>query len=319
MKTKKIAVIGAGINGLACGVTLLEAGYSVEIFANNFTPNTTSSVAGALWMQFKALPWNAVSRWLKHSFETYQILEKDPASGVNVLPYKEYYPTRVEQPCWLADANHPYQPIPLENIPSNYKSGFAANIHRLDSTLLLPYLQNKFTELGGKFHQRYFTNLHSVESEHPIIINCTGTGADGLEKDTSAYPIRGQCLITEKVPGLNTIYLCFLNDENYVAIVPRKNDCWLGGTAHPKNWDAKIHQETTRFILEQAAILVPAIEKVKLLDVKIGFRSGRESVRLEKEILADGRIVIHNYGHGGSGFALSFGCAQDVVLMLNSL
>jgi D-amino-acid oxidase len=35
-------------------------------------------------------------------------------------------------------------------------------------------------------------------------------------------------------------------------------------------------------------------------------------VRLEKEKLRDGRTVIHNYGHGGSGFTLSWGCGENV-------
>jgi len=47
--------------------------------------------------------------------------------------------------------------------------------------------------------------------------------------------------------------------------------------------------------------------------VKVGLRPFRKSgVRLERERLSDGRTVIHNYGHGGAGFTLSWACAEEV-------
>jgi D-amino-acid oxidase len=45
----------------------------------------------------------------------------------------------------------------------------------------------------------------------------------------------------------------------------------------------------------------------------VGLRPGRESVRLEAEKMPDHRTVIHNYGHGGSGYTCSWGCADDVL------
>ncbi|HUP65002.1 MAG TPA: FAD-dependent oxidoreductase, partial [Thermoanaerobaculia bacterium] len=47
------------------------------------------------------------------------------------------------------------------------------------------------------------------------------------------------------------------------------------------------------------------------LEVLVGLRPGRPAVRVERD-LEDPR-VIHNYGHGGSGFTLSWGCAEDVL------
>ncbi|MFT4843774.1 MAG: D-amino-acid oxidase, partial [Candidatus Azotimanducaceae bacterium] len=47
-------------------------------------------------------------------------------------------------------------------------------------------------------------------------------------------------------------------------------------------------------------------------------RPYRSTVRLEEESRSDGRRLIHNYGHGGSGYTLAWGCAEDVALLLTS-
>jgi D-amino-acid oxidase len=36
-------------------------------------------------------------------------------------------------------------------------------------------------------------------------------------------------------------------------------------------------------------------------------------VRLERDRSRDDRTIIHNYGHGGSGFTLSWGCAREAL------
>ncbi len=39
----------------------------------------------------------------------------------------------------------------------------------------------------------------------------------------------------------------------------------------------------------------------------------RNEVRLEIEKVSNTSAVIHNYGHGGAGFSLSWGCAEEVA------
>jgi D-amino-acid oxidase len=56
------------------------------------------------------------------------------------------------------------------------------------------------------------------------------------------------------------------------------------------------------------------IDEPSVLAERVGLRPFRRSgVRLERDQLRDGRTVIHNYGHGGAGFTLSWGCAREVL------
>jgi D-amino-acid oxidase len=50
-----------------------------------------------------------------------------------------------------------------------------------------------------------------------------------------------------------------------------------------------------------------------VLRVAVGLRPERGAgVRLEREPRGEGFAVIHNYGHGGAGFTVSWGCADEV-------
>ncbi|NEC71716.1 FAD-dependent oxidoreductase, partial [Streptomyces rochei] len=36
-------------------------------------------------------------------------------------------------------------------------------------------------------------------------------------------------------------------------------------------------------------------------------------VRLERVALPDGRVLVHNYGHGGGGVTVAWGCARETA------
>jgi D-amino-acid oxidase len=87
----------------------------------------------------------------------------------------------------------------------------------------------------------------------------------------------------------------------------------LGGTAEEGDWERRPREETTRSILERTLRLEPRLAGATYIGSAVGLRPARPEVRLEAEALPDGRPLVHNYGHGGSGFTLSWGCADEVA------
>ena len=54
-----------------------------------------------------------------------------------------------------------------------------------------------------------------------------------------------------------------------------------------------------------------------MIEHVVGLRPGRPEVRLEEsEPGPSGTRILHDYGHGGAGITLAWGCAQDVVRLV---
>jgi D-amino-acid oxidase len=60
----------------------------------------------------------------------------------------------------------------------------------------------------------------------------------------------------------------------------------------------------------------PELADAELVGAAAGLRPARPAVRLELDQTDDGRPLVHDYGHGGSGFTLSWGCADEVAALL---
>ena len=96
--------------------------------------------------------------------------------------------------------------------------------------------------------------------------------------------------------------------------IPRSRDCVFGGT-NQLSADCTIDPAATAQIVGECSRVLE-IDEPDVLAERVGLRPFRRSgVRVERAQLRDGRVLIHNYGHGGSGFTLSWGCAEAVAEM----
>ncbi|HSA83593.1 MAG TPA: FAD-dependent oxidoreductase, partial [Patescibacteria group bacterium] len=101
-------------------------------------------------------------------------------------------------------------------------------------------------------------------------------------------------------------------------IIPRLKDLVLGGTTQDHNWNLSPDENDTKDIIKKCHTLFPQLKNADILEIKVGLRPARKKIRLEIEKYSD-NVVLHNYGHGGSGFNLSWGCAQDILHLMQSI
>jgi D-amino-acid oxidase len=89
----------------------------------------------------------------------------------------------------------------------------------------------------------------------------------------------------------------------------------LGSVAQRDDWDIMPRESDTERILEGCAAFEPRLRDARVVEQQVGLRPMRDTVRVEAEPLGAARLV-HNYGHGGTGVGLSWGCAREVVALV---
>src|SRR5438477_9059429 len=87
---QRVAIIGAGVSGLTCGVLLAEAGYTCVIFAEEIGSGTTSAAAAAIWFPYDVEPFDAAIKWALESYEAFKQLMTEPDSGVSMIELRTF-------------------------------------------------------------------------------------------------------------------------------------------------------------------------------------------------------------------------------------
>jgi D-amino-acid oxidase len=306
---KPIAVIGSGVIGLTSAISLVKAGYRVTIYAREQPPHTTSDVAAAYWAPDAAWSGGRMRQWALASLETFSTLVSDPASGIRLnwlyeLAEEEFAPPHGALPLAVEE-------VPLGRFPPPW-SGLKLRTVQIDVPVYMPWLYRRFLALGGTVTPATITGWDELTGNHALIVNCTGLGAQALTGD-ELFPIRGQVIRIHPPAGLPTemVYAEARNEVTY--IIPRSQDCLLGGTYHYGDSRRAVDEQIAAGILARCAQFYPDLRQPQIIEHRVGLRPGRRAVRLESEQLANGVTAIHNYGHAALGHTLSWGCAAEVV------
>lgn len=306
----EVTVVGCGVIGLTAAIRMREAGLGVSILTAALPLQTTSSVAAALWLPYKAYPEDRVLAWGHETFEVFEELSRFPESGVHMREGVEIWRQKAPDPWWMS-AVPDVRRCEQHELPPGYTDGHAFTAPVIEMPVYLGYLLDRFTGSGGRVEHSVVSSLDEIDGGD-VVVNCAGLGARELVGDNSMKPIRGQILRVRN-PGLERFVLDEANPEGVTYVIPRSEDCILGGTSEDGEWSTEPDPQTAAAILKRCIKLEPRLAEAGVLEHKVGLRPGRPEVRLEKEDVPHAPPRIHNYGHGGSGVTLSWGCAEETL------
>lgn len=325
--SSRVVVVGAGVIGLSAAVRLLEdpqRRFAVEIVAERIGERSLSSVAAASFHPY-AVAHPHLKQWVDVSRARFEALLDDAAAGVRRVPGAELF--RSEAAVDAARASRPEDAEALRATPEfaarDYVAGWTAPTIVIEMPLYLRWLRERFTRLGGTLTQAKLASLDEVSERGTQVVHATGLGARALCGDRELVPALGQIVRVAK-NGMDEFRLDETDPRRPAYIVPRSTDCALGSIDVPWDVDARGTEppppdaNEAAAIVERCARLDSRVRGAEILESYCGFRPRRPTVRLERDATsrAAGRSCIHDYGHGGAGVTLSWGCAEEVFRLV---
>jgi D-amino-acid oxidase len=283
--------------------------------------------------------------WCESSYEVFANLSRDPRTGVYLRPVTFYFRQPVREDLRqlakmeeLAERVRGFRhdaALVGENGISPRLGLCDAYTHlapMIDTDVYLRWLLGEVRRAGCCVVEGQVAGPLAGQEESlarafgaDAVVNCAGLGAKDLG-DTLVFPVRGALVRVRNdgraMPRLTQAH-CVANDglgtnQGFLFVVPRGEEMVvLGGFAEPGEWglDIDLHNyDPVREVYRRCVEFLPALAAAEVdaaEPVRVGLRPFRQGgVRLERQ---PGTRLIHNYGHGGSGVTLSWGCALEVA------
>lgn len=313
---KQIKIIGCGVSGLSVAIALLEADYLVEIITEKLPADTTSAKAAAIWFPYAVNPRDKVSKWSKLAYNKFKKLAEDERTGVSMVWLSVLIENEADAWWKAAIPEEGIRKARVEELPCGFPLGYKTHVPLIETPIYLQYLLDRFIALKGELTINKLDAIDELISTDSLLINCTGLGSKHLLNDEELYPIQGQILKIDVQESVDCIVaeLPFEGTFDKAAYVISRRDCIvLGGTAIKGKESIEPNNKDTVEIIQRCKQIAPHLSGINIQSVIVGLRPGRSEIRLEWE----GKHIIHNYGHGGAGFTVSWGCAAEVAKMID--
>uniref|UniRef100_A0A0N5BMN5 DAO domain-containing protein n=1 Tax=Strongyloides papillosus TaxID=174720 RepID=A0A0N5BMN5_STREA len=320
MFPKNIAIIGEGVIGVSSALAISEKfpQSMITIFHDRpFTKTCSYGPAGLFRLDDGNLKPLA-----KVTFERMAYLEKTkgPETGIKLLSghiqsddeerlkhQERNMADIVYNFRWLTDRE---KTLLFVN-PSKYCIHYTA--YASEGKKFVPWMKNILLKKGITFTQKEINNANEIGKDYDVVVNCGGLNGGKISgDDDSVYPVRGVAL------EIDSVWHKHFNYKDFSTFtIPMSNSVVLGTVKQDYRNDTEITDEDRKEIWENYLKIHPTIKSAKIISEWCHVRPGRKNLRLESEIrqLDNGKnyLLINNYGHGGNGFTLHWGCAMKVV------
>ncbi len=316
-----VLVVGAGVSGLTTAICLAEQGLRVVIRADRMPQQTTSAVAGAIWGPHLVEASERTSQWAAQTLTVFRELAAQPGTGVRIAAGAE------------AARQIPATGIPAElaglggfracqagELPPGFVAGWRYQAPLVHMPSYLAYLLARGQRAGVRIVAGTVASLAGAarEAAAAAVVNCTGAGAHRLVPDPGLVPVRGQVVVAAN-PGLTDFFIGRPDSASEpVYVFPHGDTVVLGGTEVAGDWSLAPDPAVAERILRDCAGAQPRLRNARVLAHRVGLRPARPQVRLAAVAAgpgAGGPLLVHNYGHGGAGITLSWGCAREAAAL----
>ncbi len=351
-----IGIIGAGVSGITTAVLLQKAGFDVTIYAKElYSPDSQNSSFASLYPAASIIPHSVYHDELNELFRESQAffsnLFKTNYPGISQHRHFELFCFEANRPDYLNEMQNYKEFDQIDWMPShpvfNIKDGWEFDCYFADWKSYFPELMKDFLRNGGSIINKEVNLEKPDKLNHKIIINCSGINSNTIQ-DEPDHPLvmLGHLIKIEQkiIPTDSNGRIISFNfspgKEHYsnasgealdVYFYPRENDIVFGGSRFKgtvdsdNNWvgnnncDVKFPDQILKInqeILEHTFGF--EIDESCKMNYQKGLRYLRnkeDGLKLEQESNSD-QYIIHNYGHGGAGVTLSWGCAFRILNMI---
>lgn len=302
-----------------------------------------SGGAGAIWEYppFLIEPKECAKQWVLQSLIAFTKLAAFPDSGVVERRVSYHFrskfcpvPPGAESVQGFGHCNgvlsdnktllHRSSSVPEEVDSEEWPSCYWYRAPVIHMQSYLPWLRARLTENGTEFIQHTVTSLSDpLPFTHAmpiaLVVNCAGVNGGKLSGSDSSpmHAVRGS-LVLVQCPLLQHVF----NDESHSGpelcyVVPQRDGLVaLAGCSDPLDCRLEVDAAEIDAIRSRCERFVPQLRQCPVVRTWVGFRPQRKGgVRLELERIvgqSSSPIILHNYGHGGSGVVTSWGCAEAV-------